>query len=51
MLSVGISSTNLFGGCNGLTDGQEAILMQEAMPDFMTTGETKLRRITIIKAW
>lgn len=30
---------------------QEAILMQEAIPDFMTTGETKLRRIATIEDW
>jgi len=30
---------------------QEAILMQAGIPDFMTTGETKLRRLTTIADW
>lgn len=30
---------------------QEDILMQEAIPDFMITGQTKLRRVTKIADW
>jgi hypothetical protein len=30
---------------------QEAILMQAGIPDFMATGETKLRRLTTIADW
>ena len=30
---------------------QEAILMQAGIPDFMITGETKLRRLTTIADW
>jgi hypothetical protein len=32
-------------------DIQEAIRMQAGIPDFMTTGETKLRRLTTIADW